>query len=256
MKYPVSNNDLIDIELENTMKIIQETVSLIHYIRKNNNIKVRQPLSKVTLFSEGNINFFYKFKDIILSETNIKNLQISNDCSNFFTYNVKPNFKILGTKYKDLINEISSEIKNLNEKQINEFKKKCNILLNNGIKINADECIFELKPKENICVGEFNNVIVAVDNNITEDLKEECIARDFINLIQNYRKTKSFKIDDEIEISLYSDDKFILKAISNNLKLITNALLCKKLEITDKTDILEPLTLNESKIYVHTKILN
>lgn len=251
MKYPETNKELIDVKLENEMGLVQKLVSLIHSIRKNNNIKIRQPLSKITLLSDTDITFINKFKDIILSETNIKDFQILNDYSSLFTYDVKPNLKILGAKYKDLIGEISAEIKNLSINKINELKKNGYITLDCNVKIGIDECILELKPKTNILVGEYNNITVAIDGNITEELKEECIARDFINLIQNYRKAKSFNIKDKMEIKLFTDDKLIINAINNNLKLICNTLLCTKLEITDyNNNSFENITLNNSEIYI------
>ena len=257
MKYPEINKEYIDTNLENEMKLVQKLVSLIHSIRKNNNIKIRQPLSKIMLFSNNNIDFTNKFKDIILSETNIKDFQILNDYTNFLTYNVKPNLKLLGEKYKNLIKEISSEISNLSTAKINEFRKNGNIILNCKVEINVNECIFELKPKDNILAGEYNNITVAIDGNITEELKEECIARDFINLIQNYRKTKSFNVKDKMEITLLSHDNSILKAINNNLKLICNTLLCTKLETTNNiNNDFEKLTLNNSEIYIQIVQIN
>ena len=256
MEYPKSNIEFIDIELEGEMEIVKKLVSQIHFLRKNNNIKVRQPLSKITLFSEKNLSFLKEFKDIILTETNIKCLEIVNDCSNLFTYIVKPNFKLLGQKYKNSINEIVTEINNFNENQINELRKNKNILLHCNVKLDINECIFKLKPKENICIGECEDIILAIDNNITKELKEECIARDFINLIQNYRKSKSFKIDDKMEIQLFTNDNSILEAINNNLNLVNNALLCTKLTKTEYNEKLEKQILNNSDIYIQIRQIN
>ena len=99
MKFPEYNKNLIDKNLEINMNLIQNIVSIIHSLRKNNNLKIRQPLKKISIFSNTNIENILNFKDIILAETNVKNIEILNDSSSIFEYKIKPNFKILGKKY-------------------------------------------------------------------------------------------------------------------------------------------------------------
>ena len=81
MKFPEYNKNLIDEDLELNMNLIQNIVSIIHSLRKNNNLKIRQPLAKISVFSNNNIENILNFKDIILSETNVKNIEILNDSS-------------------------------------------------------------------------------------------------------------------------------------------------------------------------------
>ena len=85
MNFPECNKNLIDKNLELNMNLIQNIVSIIHSLRKNNNLKIRQPLAKISIFSNNNIENILNFKDIILSETNVKNIEILNDSSSILT---------------------------------------------------------------------------------------------------------------------------------------------------------------------------
>ena len=254
--YPKYNKNLIFKELEKKMETIKGIVSCIHSLRKNNNIKVRQPLSKVILFSPYDIEYIYNFKDIITTETNIKEIIISNELEKYFDYKIKPNYKILGEKYKKEIKNIVDKINKMETKDIEYIKKNGCIKLNSEFTLNIDECIIENIPKENICVDKFENITIALDNNITDELKQECIARDFVNIIQNYRKTHSFNISDHMKIKFYSSNQNIINSITKHMDYINKTLLCKNLEICNNNTDLEKITFEEEDIFIKTEIVN
>ena len=255
MKFPQCNKNLIDKNLEINMNLIQNIVSIIHSLRKNNNLKIRQPLKKISIFSNTNIENILNFKDIILAETNVKNIEILNDSSSIFEYKIKPNFKILGKKYGNKMKEISDEINNFNKQQIDELIKNKEITLKNGIKIIEDEYILETIPKENICVEKFDNIIIGLDTIITEDLKEEGIAREFINIIQTYRKNNNYNIDDVTNINFYCENKEITNSILKYKDMICKTILCENLINSDKNNTFNFETdINEFNIKLTLKV--
>ena len=110
-------------------------------------------------------------------------------------------------------------------------------------------------PQKNICVDKFENITIALDNNITDELRDEGISRDFVNTIQNYRKMHSFNISDHMKIKLYSDNRNILNSISKHIEYIKKTLLCNELEICENNTELEEIMLGEEKIFIKTDIL-
>ena len=255
INFPKYDKTLICKDLKKKMEKIKGIVSTIHSLRKNNNIKVRQPLSKTILFSSEDLSYILSFKDIITTETNIKEILISNNLENYFDYKIKPNYKILGVKYKNEMKTIADEINNMTSKDIEFINKNKEIKLNCGIILNINECIIENIPKKNICVDKFENITIALDNNITDELRDEGISRDFVNTIQNYRKMHSFNISDHMKIKLYSDNRNILNSISKHIEYIKKTLLCNELEICENNTELEEIMLGEEKIFIKTDIM-
>ena len=257
MFFPKYNDNLIDKNLEFNMNLIQNIVSIIHSIRKNNNLKIRQPLAKISIFSNNNIENILNFKDIILSETNVKDIEILNDSSTIFEYKIKPNFKILGKKYGNKMKDISNEINNFNKNQVDELIKNKEITLNNGIKIIEDEYILETIPKENICVEKFDNIIIGLDTIITKELKQEGFSREFINIIQTYRKNNDYNIEDVTNIEFYCKNEDITNSILKYKDNICKTILCKNLIFNDTNDNFNFETeLDDNKIKINIIKIN
>ena len=253
MVFPEYDNNFIDKNLEFNMSLIQKIVSTIHSIRKNNNLKIRQPLAKISIFSNNNIENILNFKDIILTETNVKDIQILNDSSTIFEYKIKPNFKILGKKYGSKMKEITDEINNFNKNQIDELIKNKEIILNNGIKIIEEEYILETIPKENVCVEKLDNIIIGLDTIITDELKQEGYAREFINIIQTYRKNNNFNIEDVTNIEFYSENQDIIDSILKYKDIICKTILSKNiitLDINNNFDFETEIDQNILKINI------
>ena len=252
MKFPEYNKNLIDKNLEINMNLIQNIVSIIHSLRKNNNLKIRQPLKKISIFSNTNIDNILNFKDIILAETNVKNIDIIDNSSYIFDYKIKPNFKILGKKYGNKMKEIANEINNFTEENIDYLLKNKEIKLSNDIILKEDEYILETIPKENICVERFDNIIIGLDTVLDDELKQEGIARDFINIIQTYRKNNDFNIDESTNIDFYCSDKYIVDSILKNNELICKTILCDKLiNVDDNINFTFESNINDINIKIN-----
>ena len=234
--FPEINENYIDLELEKKMEIAQKITSLVLGLRKKEKIKVRQPLNKILIPAINN-NFeqqLLNVKDLILSELNIKNIEVLKDENSILKKKAKPNFSSIGPKYGRHMKAISSMINSWKDKEIKEFE------INRSWKgeINSELITLEEKDIELLTedipgytVASDNEITVALDITITDELKNEGIAREFVNRIQNLRKDSGFNVSDKIEIHIKSNLK-INDAINNNLSYICSETLAKSLIIT------------------------
>jgi len=196
LDFPIYNSNYIDKELEDRMELAQKISSMILSLRKKANIRVRQPLSKAIIPADENtITQLEKVKHLILHETNIKDLEYISLQNDFLVKKAKPNYKLLGPKYGRLMKEISAIIQDWDNNMINEIEtnKKITITTSEGhIEILLEEVEIFTEDIPGWMVAHDNNLTVALDITITEKLRMEGVARDFVNRIQNLRKDKNY----------------------------------------------------------------
>ena len=100
-------------------------------------------------------------------------------------FSIKPNFKILGQKYKEKTKDVAEDIKKLNCEELKLLEEGRSVVLNCGVSIIKEDCIFDINPRENVCIEKYKDLVIALDTKLTPQLEEEGIARDFVNCIQN-----------------------------------------------------------------------
>jgi len=235
--FPKYNAEIINLDLEERMEIAQRVCSLVLGLRKKEKIKVRQPLQKIMVPA---INDKFKkqlisVKSLMLSELNVKELEVLTSDSNVIKKKVKPNFKTIGPKYGKHMKAISSMINSWGDDEINtlENNKSWSGVIS-GDKIELLFSDFEIQTADvpGFLVSSDNNITVALDIQITDELINEGIARDFVNRIQNLRKDYGFNVTDRINIRIMSNNK-INRAINNNLNYICSETLAESLEIVN-----------------------
>jgi len=207
--FPKADESLINTELEDRMKLAQNVSSLILSLRKKVNIKVRQPLQKVIIPAINN-NFEKQIREvenIIKSETNIKEVEILPADNDFIKKKGKANFKTLGKKLGPKMKWAATKIQELDDEAINKIQAG-NYLLNFDFENRNEEPIFISAEDVEITTNEIpgfeiavkGNLTVALDLIISDELKKEGFAREFINRIQNIRKEKNFELTDKIVV--------------------------------------------------------
>ena len=231
--FPIYNSKNIDEELESQMQIAQRISSSILSLRKKEGIRVRQPLNTVLLTSSNS-----KIKqnilaatEIILKETNLKNLEIINEGSSIVSKKAKPNYKKLGPKYGKKINAICEEINNLNSAQIKTLEENNKIKLSSGLIVLLDDVDVISESIAGYSVSSNDLYSVALDINISKTLKDEGLSRELVNRIQNLRKNKNFLVTDKICVNIEKNDD-LESAIKNNLTYICNETLTDNLIFT------------------------
>lgn len=243
--FPTVNENLIDTSLEERMQLAQDASSLILSLRKKTNIKVRQPLQKalIPVLNTEMKSQLEKVQDLIKAEVNIKEIEFVTEENSIIHKKVKPNFKVLGTKLGSKMKEATAAIAQLSQQQISELEKNGSIKLklkteNYKLEIGDVEIIAEDIPGWSVATK--GNLTVALDITLSECLKMEGDAREFINRIQGIRKDKGFELTNRILVDIL--DNTPLKPSINTFKnYICAEILADNLswvpEINDGTEI-------------------
>jgi isoleucyl-tRNA synthetase len=207
----------IDLDLEQRMDLAQRISSLTHSLRKKASIRVRQPLSKVLIPVLDNKlkNQISAVQDIILSEVNIKEIDFVSDDSGILVKSVKPNFKTLGAKYKQQMKEVAAIIQSLDNQQTSQLEKEGSLFLN-GYHILLEDVLISSEDVKGFAVASENGLTVALDIEITEELRLEGLARDFINRLQNLRKDSGLEVQDKIKVWIDKSNQLIINALKTH----------------------------------------
>ena len=224
--FPNYSESLINKELQTKIRKSQEICSLALSLRKKEKIKVRQPLNKIIipyrndLEKEGLIDI----SEFIKSEINVKNVELVGDSSKILVKKAKPNFKLLGPKFGKDLKIVSSIINNLKSAEIEKIENEKALVLENNIEILLEDIEIYFEDIEGWQVVSENGTTIALDTNINEELKNEGIAREIVNRIQNFRKDFGFNVSDKIIIEI-ENNNLIEKAIFENIDYIKNETL-------------------------------
>jgi len=230
----------------------QDISSLVLSLRKKVSINVRQPLSKI-LLPILDKNFKYQveqIKELILSETNIKNIEYITDAAGFIKKKVKPNFKALGAKVGKDMKAVAEEITNFDQDDITKLENECSFQLpatGHTILTTDVEIIAEDVPGWQ--VANLGKLTVALDVTITNELKQEGISRELINRIQNIRKAKGFEVTDKINVKV-SNKPFLAEAVNNNLLYICAEILADNLLLDSDLIEGESTVIDEDEIFI------
>ncbi len=235
--FPKVNTDLIDSELEERMNIAQKVTSMILSLRKKERLKVRQPLQKV-MIPILDKNFERRLdlvKDLILSEVNVKEMEYLYDTSGVLVKKIKPDFKKLGPKFGKQMKAVAGIVNGFGQEEIQALEKAGKIEANlegEPIEISIDEVEITTQDIPGWTVAAEGNITVALDITLNDELKNEGIAREFVNRIQNLRKDSGLDVVDKINLKIKRHN-LINEAIESNQEYICSETLARKLELVD-----------------------
>ncbi|HRP61412.1 MAG TPA: DUF5915 domain-containing protein, partial [Vicingus sp.] len=238
--FPLVNEKAIDLDLEQRMEIAQKVSSMVLSLRKKEQIKVRQPLQKimVPILDATFKRQLQDVADLVLSEVNVKEIQYLEDTAGVLVKSIKPNFKTLGPKYGKIMKQIAAVVTQFNQNDIQHFEK------NSGAKltVEGEEVLLDMNDVEIITqdipgwlVATEGSITGALDITITQELKEEGIAREFINRIQNLRKDSGFEVNDRISLKILQHSE-INEAIIKNKNYICSETLATELNLVEKLE--------------------
>jgi isoleucyl-tRNA synthetase len=233
--FPEYDETLIDKDLEERMDIAQKVSSMILGLRRKVSIKVRQPLARI-MVPVPDKYFRKKFeavKDLILAEVNVKEVEYIEDTASILVKKIKPNFKTLGPRYGKLMKEISNAIAALTPQEIAVFET----LGTHRVTINGQEIVLRAEDVEIISediagwqVANEGKLTVALDITLSDELRYEGIAREFVNRIQNIRKENGFDVTDKITV-LIEDHEFVSEAVIRHSAYIASQTLATAVEL-------------------------
>jgi isoleucyl-tRNA synthetase len=224
-----------DPELEQAMEYAQRICSLTHSIRKNAKVKVRTPLQKILLpvLDEKFAQRVKRVESIIKSEVNIKEIEYIDDTSGLLVKKVKPNFAKLGKQYGPKLKEVSAVINSLSKEEIQTLEKNGS-LAKGGFDLVLEDVLISSEDIPGWAVAAEGGITVALDITITEELKREGIARDFVNRIQNLRKDMGMEVLDKISIEVENHQQSATVALSKYKDYIQTETQALSLEFKDK----------------------
>ncbi len=233
--FPVANEKLIDKDLEERMFLAQKISSMTLALRRQAKIKVRQPLQRILVpliypEMEEKIN---SVKDIILTETNVKNIEFIKDTTGVVIKKIKPDYKKLGKKLGKLMKNVAKALAEFSQEDIYKFEKQkyWNFNFNNQqITISIDEVEILTEDLPGWLTNTDGKYTVALDITITPELRQEGIIRELINRIQNFRKELGLEVTDRINLQILETDQ-IKEAINKFGDYLAKQTLANKIEL-------------------------
>ncbi len=238
--FPVVDTTVIDTVLERKMYNAQTICSLVLSLRAKEKIKVRQPLQKIMIpiQNQQQKEEIAAVSELIKHEVNIKEIELLEDASDILVKQIKPNFKALGPKFGKDMKLIANVVRGFLADDIKKIEQNGQLDINIGEKtvtLGLEDVEITSQDIEGWLVANEGALTVALDVTISEDLREEGIARELVNRIQNLRKDSGFEVTDRINVQILKDDP-IVKAVTSNEAYIKSETLTDELEITDTLD--------------------
>ncbi|MDD3861204.1 MAG: DUF5915 domain-containing protein, partial [Bacteroidales bacterium] len=238
--FPTADDKLIDKALEERMQLAQIISSMILSLRRKVSLKVRQALQKIMIpvISDNFVEQIQKVQHIIMTETNIKEIEFLSDSSEILVKKIKANFKVLGPKYGKIMKQVAAAIMAMSQKDISKLEREGNFeIIAEGQKITITTEDVEIISEDipGWLVANEGKITVALDINITPELVSEGIAREFVNRIQNLRKESGFDVTDKINIFILSHPE-LDNAIKDFQEYICSQTLANSINIINKTE--------------------
>jgi isoleucyl-tRNA synthetase len=231
---PRKDASVVDGKLEHKMDLAQRVVYLARSIRSKTAMKVRQPLQRVIISTrtKSDETDILNMKRVILEEINVKEIEFVTDESGLVNKSAKPNFKSIGPKFGKSVQQVAQRIKAMTGEEIRAFEKSGTF----GVVLNGETYDFtrddiEITTEEiKGWVVESDGVVtVALDTELTDTLRAEGLAREFVNRIQNMRKDAGFQVTDRIRIYYNSEDSLLVRALTEYHDYVTSETLAAEL---------------------------
>ncbi len=211
---PAYDSSVVDKDLEERMALAQRATSMVLALRRKAEINVRKPLSKIIIpvLDERVKEQLELVKGLILNEVNVKEAEFISDTTGLITKKIKPNFKTLGKIYGKQMKEIAAAFGGLTQEVINEIQVAENSgtgyvlnLASGDVTLNKGDYEISSEDMPGWLVATEGSMTIALDVTVTEELKQEGVARELINRIQNLRKSSGFDVTDKITVCIYAD---------------------------------------------------
>ena len=247
--FPIANESYIDKSLESKMQKAQTISSLVLSLRKKESIKVRQPLQKI-MIPIANATERAEIEavaNLIKHEVNVKEIELLEDASGILVKQIKPNFKTLGPKFGKDMKAIATAVQEFGQAEIAQFEKAQTYSLqlpDKTVTLSLDDVEISTQDIEGWLVATAGSLLVALDIHITPELRQEGIARELVNRIQNIRKDNDYDITDRIQIRLQAHPA-LQAAVTANEAYIKNETLTDSITFVESLPEGEEIAFDE-----------
>lgn len=224
--FPMADAQLVDERLESDMESVRAAVRLGHNLRKQANIRVRQPLRSVTIVTRDDRieEAIIAHTDLLMEELNVKDVLTSRDEQSLVELSAKANFKTLGPKLGARMKETADLIGRMNHDQVVAIRGGQSVDLN-GEKIASDDVLIDRTPRPGVVVANEGSISVALDTEIDSELQSEGLAREIVSVIQRLRRDKDLDVTDRISLLFETDDGDISAAFATHADMISSEVL-------------------------------
>jgi isoleucyl-tRNA synthetase len=238
--YPEVDTSHVDAALETRMAIVQSIVGLGRKLRDDKKLKVRQPLATLTVVSRDPavLDAARASSAIISDELNVKRVETSKDEASFCTLNVKPNFQSLRERAAPKLKPIGEALKRWGFAEVAELEQGKTIAVE-GVDLSQADVLLTRVPAAGAVVASAGAVMVVLDPELTPDLTREGLAREFISVLQQARKSAGLEVSDRIKVRYSSTDEEVLAAIRQHKKSIADEVLAVQFDQGDGADSAE-----------------
>ena len=253
-KFPEYNEEMIDRELEARMQMAQDVTSMVLALRRKVNIKVRQPLQciMIPVVDEEQRAHIEAVKALIMSEVNVKDIKFVDGAAGVLVKKVKCDFKKMGPKFGKQMKAVAAAVAEMPQEAIAELEKNGSYTLQlDGADVVVEAADVEIFSEDipGWLVANEGKLTVALDVTVTEELRQEGVARELVNRIQNIRKSSGLEITDKIKITL-SKNQQTDDAVNEYKDYICNQVLGTSLTLTDEVENGTELNFDDFSLYV------
>lgn len=253
--FPQVDESKIDENLENEMDVAYRIVKLGRSARNAENIKNRQPLSKM-LISVDTLPDYYG--NIVKEELNVKEVVLGAEMSEYVNFEIKPNLPVLGREYGKLIPKIREEIAKRNQmdlaNKVKSGKVESIMIDDTEIALDANNLLVTMQGKEGFSFAGEGEIGIVLDTHITPELKEEGYLREILSKVQNMRKDKGFEVLDKITLYV-ADNKMLENIIQKYEEDIKRETLTMNLKYNEKRDSYMDVTINGEHLKLDAEVI-
>ncbi len=254
-EYPVADHKYHDEELEKGMQDVLTVSKLARASRNASKIKNRQPLAKLLINSVNGFNLSKELIELIKEELNVEKVEVVENATEYLSYNLKPQLKILGPKYGRYIGNIKKYLSELEPVEA-VTKLKAGEALSfelNGetVKLALEDVLIEAKNKEGFFAESDGNITAILDAELTPELLDKGLVRELVSKIQALRKSSGFEVTNHINVSYFGNDK-MQEVIEKYYKDITKDVLADSMKLKEVEDMQE-MEINEHKMMIAIK---
>lgn len=209
--FPEYHEEMRNMDLEDSMQAVQQAVSLGHALRKENKLKVRQPLAQAHIASanEKTLHFLEDQQHLIADELNVKKVNIVSDESQFVGLKAKPNFRVLGKKVGKLMKAAQEAIEQFDRNRLNQLLEGKNVAIQlegQEIELTPEDVQVERIVHEGMIASNLGEITVALDTELNDSLIREGLAREMVNKVNTMRREANFDVTDRIVLELETTD--------------------------------------------------
>ncbi|MBL7993953.1 class I tRNA ligase family protein, partial [bacterium] len=251
VKDPVKQSKALEEKMSSPRRVVQ----LGRALRELKELKVRQPLSKIIVVTEKeNVRRdIDDFEELIKSELNVKAIEFVADSGSLVSQKVKPNFKALGPKFGQHVNQVAAAIKSFGEKEIEELVLSGKHMVHVGgheFEVTKNEVEILHEEKEGLAVQSDGAITVGLDTHLTQGLIDEGVAREFINRVQNLRKEAGFEVIERIKITFDGSDTLKKAVVGQKQYILNETLSTEILTAFAHGEFSKEVEINDEKIQI------